>query len=79
MTLPRKTQSICPECFKVLDAEVFIDSDNKVKMRKTCDEHGAFIDLYTFSDPALYAWAEQYAREGVGLANPASSTVEGCP
>ncbi len=79
LELLRKTQSICPECFRVLDAEVFVDDHNKVKMRKTCDEHGYFEDTYTFSNPELYRWAEKYRHDGVGPENPTRATVKGCP
>ena len=33
------TRSICPECKKVIDAQVLL-RDNKVYMRKRCPEHG---------------------------------------
>jgi len=33
----RKTRSICPECFKVLDAEVFVDTDGFDKIRRIID------------------------------------------
>ncbi|WP_422652224.1 hypothetical protein, partial [Archaeoglobus sp. JdFR-39] len=35
--LPYKTKSLCPECLKILDAEVY-EEDGKVKIRKVCDE-----------------------------------------
>ena len=78
-TLIRKTKSICPECFKVLEAEVFIDEDGRVKIGKTCNEHGYFEDTYTFASPELYFWAEKYDHQGVGLENPRTKTVRGCP
>ena len=35
----RHTQSICPDCNMILDAEVF-ERDGKVYMTKTCPSHG---------------------------------------
>ena len=48
----KETKSLCPECGKPLDAEVF-DEDGKVLIKKTCDEHGEFINTY-WSDNELY-------------------------
>ena len=35
----RLTQSICPDCNKILPATIF-EREEKVFMRKTCSEHG---------------------------------------
>ena len=75
----RRTRSICPECMKVLDAEIFVDQDNKVKISKTCDIHGQFVDTYTFSNPELYKWAEKYAQDGIPIENPRTEIKDGCP
>jgi hypothetical protein len=75
----RRTKSLCPECLRVLDAEIFIGPDSKVRIGRTCPEHGYFDDTYTFSDPELYQWAEGYAHEGTGLENPRTRSDRGCP
>ena len=41
----RFTQSICPDCNMILDAEVF-ERDAKVFMTKTCPTHGETEELY---------------------------------
>ena len=41
----RFTQSICPDCNMILDAEVF-ERDNKVYMSKVCPTHGECEELY---------------------------------
>lgn len=79
MRVLRKTQSLCPVCLKVLDAEVYIDDDNIVKIRRTCPEHGFFSEVYTFSDPELYEWAEKYNCEPSGITKSFTQTVNGCP
>jgi len=64
---------------KVLDAEIFVDDDDKVKISKTCDVHGRFVDTCTFSNPELYEWAERYCHEGRPIENPRTETLQGCP
>ena len=41
----RFTQSICPDCNMILDAEVF-ERDNQVFMSKICPPHGETEELY---------------------------------
>ena len=41
----RFTQSICPDCNMILDAEVF-ERDNQVFMSKICPTHGECEELY---------------------------------
>ncbi|MGQ9542784.1 MAG: tetraether lipid synthase Tes [Candidatus Bathyarchaeia archaeon] len=77
--LLRHTKSICPECMRVLEAEVFIDEDGKVKMSKTCNQHGLYVDTYTFSNPELYEWAQKYSNAGKPIDNPRTKTRDGCP
>jgi uncharacterized radical SAM superfamily Fe-S cluster-containing enzyme len=75
----RKTKSICPVCLKVVDAELFIDKDDKVKIRKECKEHGYCEDTYTFSSPEQYLWAEKFSHKGDGIENPRTSVEKECP
>lgn len=51
--LLRQTSSLCPRCLRVVDAELHRDED-RVVMRKSCAEHGAFETLIS-SDYAWYA------------------------
>lgn len=76
MQVLRKTQSLCPECLKVLDAEVF-ERDGKVWIRKTCPEHGEFEDLY-WGSYEMYKKAEKFACDGKGIENP-NTEFKGCP
>lgn len=41
VTLPYRTRSLCPECLKVLDAEVY-EENGKVMIKKICPEHDEF-------------------------------------
>jgi uncharacterized radical SAM superfamily Fe-S cluster-containing enzyme len=73
----KQTKSICPECFAVLEATIY-EADNKVYMEKTCPTHGTYHELY-WSDYDQYKRVEQFAKEGDGLSNPRTQTVNGCP
>ncbi len=57
--LPKKTQSLCPECKKILDATI-MEKGGKVVMEKECPEHGHFSDI-VWSDVELYLKSEQFA------------------
>jgi hypothetical protein len=73
----KQTQSICPECYQVLDATIF-EKDGKVYINKTCQEHGEYTELY-WSDYEQYQRAEKYRKDGTGLNNPRTKTEKGCP
>ena len=77
MQFIKETKSICPECFKVLDATIF-EEDNKVYIKKECLEHGKFQDVY-WSDYEQYQRAEKFRYEGEGLRNPRTKTEQDCP
>ncbi|HXW36825.1 MAG TPA: radical SAM protein, partial [Nitrososphaerales archaeon] len=60
----RQTQSICPECNRILPAIVF-ERDDKVFMTKTCPEHGETEELY-FGSYKMYAQFSRYWKDGKG-------------
>ncbi len=74
-----KTKSLCPQCLKVVDAEVY-EKDGKILMKKSCEEHGEFDDIY-WSDADLY---DKFALWG-GKDNEGSEGIQiterdkGCP
>jgi hypothetical protein len=68
--LPHETQSLCPDCLKVIAARIF-EENGKVMMEKTCPEHGDFKDC-VYSDVKLYEKMEQWEFGDLpGLSNPA--------
>jgi len=77
MNLLKMTRSICPECFKVLDAEIF-EENGKVYIKKHCVEHGQFQDIY-WSDVKEYQRVQKYAIEGDGIRNPHTKINTGHP
>lgn len=75
--LPKTTQSLCPECKKIITARIF-EKDGKVMMEKNCLEHGTVTDVY-WSDVELYLKAEKFAYDGVGVKDPFIPHAKVCP
>ncbi len=71
-----KTKSLCPQCLKVIDADVY-EEDGKILIKKRCEEHGEFDDVY-WSDAELYKKFAKWRYEGkAGIQN--TERVKGCP
>ncbi|HDD72684.1 MAG TPA: radical SAM protein, partial [Candidatus Aenigmarchaeota archaeon] len=66
--LIKKTTSVCPECLRILSAEIF-EQNGMVMISKTCPKHGTFEDVY-WSDYEMYKRAERFARDGKSPENP---------
>jgi len=64
----KRTKSIFPECYSILDAQIFKEN-NQVWIEKTCKEHGTFKEIY-WSDYDYYHRAELYRVDGSGVSNP---------
>jgi len=75
--LPKKTQSLCPECLTVIEATMR-EENGKVVMEKTCPKHGAFKDV-VWSDAKTYLRVEKWAKDGVGVKDPAIPKAKQCP
>ena len=76
--LPRRTESLCPECTKVIPA-LILEDDGKVVMEKACPEHGPFRDI-VFSDVELYLKMEEWNfGDNLGLSNPQVEGGKTCP
>jgi hypothetical protein len=76
--LPKQTESLCPECTKVIPANIFAQ-DGKVIMEKQCVEHGNFRDI-VFSDVELYLKMEEWNfGDNLGLSNPQVEGGVSCP
>ena len=71
------TKSICPECYKVIDATIY-EKEGKVYIKKTCPEHGEYTDLY-WGSYDQYIRAENYAHDGIVMKNPRTEETQGCP
>jgi hypothetical protein len=66
--LINKSASLCPSCLKLVPMFVF-KADEKVKLRKTCAEHGTVEDLY-WGDYEMFIKAKRFEVKGRGLENP---------
>ncbi len=76
--LPKNTESLCPECLKVIPA-VISEENGRVVMEKNCEEHGFFKDT-VYSDAKLYLKMEEWTfGENRGLQNPAVPNAKKCP
>lgn len=76
--LPKVTQSLCPECTRVIDARVF-EENGRVIMDKTCAQHGYFRDT-VYSDVKLYLKMENWEfGDNRGVSNPAIPNASRCP
>lgn len=75
--LLKKTKSFCPECMKVIEAEI-VEEDGKAIIRKTCLKHGKFRDIY-YSDAEIYKRFDKFAEIGEGVQNPRTEEKRGCP
>jgi len=75
--LPKQTQSLCPECKKVISARIY-EENGKVMMEKECPEHGKVTDIY-WSDVELYLKAEKFAYDGIGVSNAIIQNAKTCP
>ena len=64
----RFTQSICPDCNMILDAEVF-ERDQQVFMSKICPTHGECEELY-FGSYDMYKKFSTYWVDGKGAHAP---------
>lgn len=76
--LPKTTESLCPECLKVIPA-IKEEEDGKVVMKKRCTEHGYFKDTL-YSDVRFYLKMEEWVfGDYRGVMNPAIPNATRCP
>ncbi len=76
--LPKSTQSLCPECTKLIAATVF-EENGKVYMEKSCATHGYFRDLIA-PDAKFYLKMENWHfGDNRGVTNPAIPNATRCP
>ncbi len=73
----KETLSLCPTCNKSLTAEVY-EEDGKILIKKTCDEHGEFINTY-WSDAELYHKVNSFEPSLRYVENPTVEKSGNCP
>jgi len=76
--LPKITQSLCPECLRIIEARLFEEA-GRVIMEKTCPQHGYLRDT-VFSDVKLYLKMDEWSfGDNQGVSNPAIPSATRCP
>ncbi len=71
------TRSLCPECKKLVDAQVLI-RDGAIYLRKRCPEHG-WHEALVSSDASWYLDSLKYNKPGAIPRKFATSVERGCP
>ncbi|HEV2476314.1 MAG TPA: radical SAM protein [Candidatus Dormibacteraeota bacterium] len=71
------TRSICPDCRRVVDAQILL-RDGRVIMRKRCPDHGWFEAL-VFGDAELYTRIARFNKPGTLPQRFTTEVREGCP
>jgi 7,8-dihydro-6-hydroxymethylpterin dimethyltransferase len=71
------TRSICPDCRRVIDAQVLL-RDGKVYMRKRCPEHGPFEGLI-YADADAYVRNARFNKPGTMPLAFTHEVRDGCP
>ncbi|MBI2941090.1 MAG: radical SAM protein [Chloroflexi bacterium] len=71
------TRSICPECRRVIDAQVLL-RDNKVYLRKRCPDHGRFEAL-VYGDAGAYVSSARFNKPGTIPLQFTTASERGCP
>ncbi len=74
----RETESLCPECLKVVPARLVRTEDDRVEIVKECPEHGEFREV-VWSDAEMFERAFRYEHKGPGIENPQTRCDRGCP
>lgn len=76
--LPKEIDSICPECGKVIKAVLYPEG-GKVWIKKTCNEHGEFEDIFYGDEELYYRCEELWFGDSRGVENPQIPNATKCP
>jgi len=76
--LPIATQSLCPECGRVLDARLY-DSEGRIWMHKACEEHGTYNELISNDSEFFLLRRRRHFELGSPMHNPQTESHGNCP
>jgi len=76
MKILGRTQSMCPICLDVVDAQI-VAREGAVYMEKTCLDHGMYT-AYLWPDVDHYLWMKRFSIPTVRPHSPVP-TAKGCP
>jgi 7,8-dihydro-6-hydroxymethylpterin dimethyltransferase len=71
------TQSICPRCRVVLDAELLV-RDGRVLLSRECPDHGVF-EAVVYGDAERYLKIQRFTKPGESPRERQTETLNGCP
>jgi 7,8-dihydro-6-hydroxymethylpterin dimethyltransferase len=71
------TQSICPICRRLLDAEIVV-RNARVVLSRTCPEHGSF-EAVVYGDARRYLEIQRFDKPGDQPLERQTDVVRGCP
>jgi uncharacterized radical SAM superfamily Fe-S cluster-containing enzyme len=71
------TQSICPHCKAVLDAEL-LERDGRVVLRRACPDHGVF-EAVIYGDADRYREIQRFDKPGQSPLERQTVVNRGCP
>jgi 7,8-dihydro-6-hydroxymethylpterin dimethyltransferase len=72
-----KTQSICPRCLAVLDAELVV-REGRVALARRCPEHGEFAAV-VYGDAGRYQEIQRFDKPGEAPLERQTEVARGCP
>jgi uncharacterized radical SAM superfamily Fe-S cluster-containing enzyme len=76
--LPKEIDSLCPECGKVIKALLYPEG-GKVWIKKKCEEHGEFLDIFYGDEELYYKCEEFWFGDSRGVENPQIPNATKCP
>ena len=78
-TIVRMTRSVCPVCFKNIEAAMTREEDGRIYLKKSCPEHGSFRTLVWqgLVDPELWTVSSEPLSSGKGLSCPGNCGICG--
>lgn len=72
------TRSICPNCKKVIDAQILL-KDSKVWMRKRCPDCNENFEALVYGDAQMYRENSKYNKPGTIPLEFGTEIKDGCP
>ena len=72
-----RTESICPECKRVLEAEL-LDREGRVVLGRTCPEHGRF-EAVVYGDAERWREIQRFDKPGAAPLERQTESELGCP
>ena len=72
-----RTESICPRCRRVLEAELIVRGE-KVVLSRACPDHGAF-EAVVYGDAERYLEIQRFAKPGEQPLERQTEVARGCP